>query len=142
MDKTAVEPQQRPFICPKPVDVALRDVSSHRQPGITARKAARMTSIPAHRTALRVTVQPIAADQFLKRILNMLRWNEHLFHADLIPCKEQRSSPDRQRQHGQNTGLRLSDLTGDPALVMTANHPIGPGVLRDRVHVRIDMSLK
>src|SRR5215217_6611873 len=106
---------------------------------MSACEPAGMAVIPAHGASLRITVQPVPSDQFFKRILDMLRWNRHLLQTDFITGEEEWCAPNRQDQHGQYPGLRLSDRAGHAPLVVAANHPIRPSLLWNRVHVGIDV---
>ncbi|WP_447987641.1 hypothetical protein [Nitrospira sp. Nam74] len=53
-----------------------------------------MRALPPHWRALRMPVEPVAAQQLLEGILYPVRWDGYLFHPELVAGKKEWDPPE------------------------------------------------
>src|SRR5215204_647342 len=98
--------------------------------------------VPSHRRALRIAVETIAGHELLERVADAIGWDRHLLHADLIAGIKERRPLECERQQGSIARLRSADRARQALLVVSADHPIRPSMVRNCVVIGIDVRLQ
>src|SRR3954454_24936683 len=133
--------QDRSFVFLHVADAALAS-PSHRKPWLAGCEATIFRRVPPHRYALWVSIEIVSRHKLLKRILPRAFRNAGLFVREFVTGKKERGAFERKQEHGEATRLLLSHLAGSPVLVVSADHPVGKGVIRDCIVIGVNGRLK
>ena len=91
-----------------------------------------------HRGARAVAPEPEAGHVLFEGILDALRRNGDLLHADLVAVVERRRPAQAQQQHSGNACLGGSHPGRDARAVVIAEHPVRPAAARQHRFVATD----
>src|SRR5439155_10383813 len=87
-------------------------------------------------------IEAVSRHKLFEGILNRFGWNLDPLGPEFIAGEKECGSLDREQQHGEASALRLSQLAGDAVLVMSADHPVRPALIGNRVEVSIHRRLE